>query len=199
MKHTGASGLACRDFLLFFVVDQRVPLHLTTEEVTLSGNNGPWLRDKLLHEQLQPVGTFGISSEYVYSTGNGSVAQLGWLHSGDFQLQAVDDIHCSYRTPPERTGIRHLKALDYCPPIGRGLSWVFEAPDEALCNFASDYFELRRHEGPDESSPYESVYVHIPTNREQKFFPLEGICEIMHEFAEPEQKETEADESETNA
>src|SRR3546814_6192320 len=101
------------------------------------------LRDQLLHDQLKPVGNFGLTEKYISSTGNGSVSHLGWL---DNRKVDVDDWVDEFirDTYDDEMNIRQLTAFAACPPTGRGLSWVFEAAADELCNPQSCFVEIGR-------------------------------------------------------
>jgi hypothetical protein len=129
MWHDASSNdEASRDFVVFFVVDQRTPLMSTTEYLSdaqhrqCSEETRINLRAKLLEEQLTPYGQFGASSAHVYSTGNGSVALLECAKQSNlFSLQRI--LSTKSR---DRSGFYNLLALNQCPPQGRGISWAME-------------------------------------------------------------------------
>ena len=74
------SGGGSRDFMAFFVIDQRHPL--PTPRVLPPRDERMHAARTLLAKQLQPRGSFGFDSASVYSTGNGSVADVGWMSGG---------------------------------------------------------------------------------------------------------------------
>eukprot|EP00944_MAST-04C_sp_MAST-4C-sp1_P004793 g4793.t1 len=124
-------NLGYRDFLAFFVIDQRRPLvsfpdiHTTSSKGVECGSTIPprdfpsrkILRNKLLHEQLRPAGKFGFHEE-VYSTGNGSAAYLGFLANGS-PMPAFEQFD-------EMPIIAYVDALNKPPPLRRGVSWVMD-------------------------------------------------------------------------
>lgn len=118
MRAKGSSG--SRDFIAFFVIDQRRPLLIPDE---LGPRSERLLRrGEMLSEQLQVRGHFGIDEAEVYSSGNGTCADLAWIgRGGDFPLQsymisAEDD---------EDAVLALVSRLNMTPPIiGRGLSFL---------------------------------------------------------------------------
>ena len=116
-----------REFLCFFVVDQSEPLFATKNEIPIKiekdFDKRVQLRDHRLVRQLQPAGKFGISSENIYSTGNGSAALLGWI--GNLRPEDVKEI-MQMRSNLDRRGLMKLNALNISPPINRGISWSLE-------------------------------------------------------------------------
>lgn len=118
-----------RDFVLFFIVDQSKPIRNTQDYSDNCSYSGKYteefkkeIRDKLFHQQLKPTGRFGIGHGYVYSTGNGSVAELGWKN-GSFSSESSED---DSREIYEREGIVIMRKLNKPPPLKRGVSWAFE-------------------------------------------------------------------------
>jgi hypothetical protein len=118
-----------REFLVFFVVDQRAPLMSTTEYYADAYQNEhphPSLlasherRATLLEDQLKPVGKFGLSQQFVYSTGNGSAALLECVHGYSYSIKRMLESH------QDCSGLHNLLALNQCPPQGRGISWAME-------------------------------------------------------------------------
>lgn len=124
-----------RDFVAFFVVDQRAPL--ATPDL------GPiqerfQRRKEMLLEQLQPRGRFGADDSLVYSTGNGSVADIGWLSK------------YTMSRPPTTWGARDqgdlplVESLNAVPPLGRGASYLLEGASPSLpWNPHADWAEHR--------------------------------------------------------
>lgn len=83
-------GRGSRDFLAFFVVDQRNPL-------SIPENLGPRSerlnkRHELLTEQLQSKAHFGLDRSLLFSTGNGKVTDVAWVAAGFQQDRANEDI-----------------------------------------------------------------------------------------------------------
>ena len=135
-------GLLSRDFVAFFVMDQRFPLPSSqradyiAQQVALPHSARLQQRSEYFTAQIQPAGMFGLSNDHVYSTGNGSVATLGWLQGG----QA--DISGDYapRDPTRRGGmldrsaLPRLQLINRLPPeLHRGVSWIIDgdAPEES--------------------------------------------------------------------
>ena len=128
-------GLASKDFLAFFVVDQRDPLLSTTDYfrwkegdliVKKTKENN---RKALFFDQIKPSGSFGLSKENVYSTGNGSVAMLGWLENMEFDSEDEEFKHEFLIDRYERCGFKNLDKLNKDPPLDRGASWAVESKD----------------------------------------------------------------------
>ena len=124
---TAPGGFASRDFLAFFVVDQRSPLMSTTLYQELKSSKikieeANEIRKKLFIEQIQPSGTFGVDNG-VYSTGNGSVALLGWVKN--YIENPEDDKDYVYKGM-DRSGLINLKLFNQVPPVSRGISWAVE-------------------------------------------------------------------------
>ena len=128
-------GLASRDFLAFFIVDQRNPLK-STRELGNIGQPPTELqlenRENLFLEQIEPSGKFGVSSNLVSSTGNGSVALLGWMSN---HMSDADTDHPRY----DRSALKRLPLFSLSPPLGRGISWALD-PDTYL--LANDEYEI---------------------------------------------------------
>ena len=112
--------VASRDFLVLFIVDQRTPLQSTQQlPERLDKQASESIREQLFFEQLKPSGKFGIYDNLVYSTGNGSCALLGWMEKNDYEADASN-------SSKPRPGILSLKQLSECPPLHRGISWIFD-------------------------------------------------------------------------
>lgn len=79
-----------RDFLAFFVIDQRNPLPVPTDLGSFAERRRQRL--ELLQRQLIPRGRFGLSSENVYSTGNGMPYDLGWIRGRDSSTEYDDEV-----------------------------------------------------------------------------------------------------------
>lgn len=123
---TAPGGFASRDFLAFFVVDQRSPLMSTSEFQNLQSpkiEEANEIRKKLFIEQIQPSGSFGVD-DGVYSTGNGSVALLGWVK--DYIDNPEDDVSNYLHKGMDRSGLINLKLFNQAPPVSRGISWAVE-------------------------------------------------------------------------
>ncbi len=140
-------GYNSRDFMLFFIVDQLNPLKNTEEyrkiNIDISNSDNrisnfsdekkKEIRDKLFQEQIQPRGSFGIDRENIYSTGNGSVAELGLKNSLE-NNESDEELF----TSNNRDGIKFLLNLNHDPPLQRGVSWALsEGINEA-------YFERQK-------------------------------------------------------
>jgi hypothetical protein len=118
-------GNSSRDFLLFFIVDQKKELKNTRDIKFNSCEENFKLRKTLFEAQIEPVGKFGPHNDLIYSTGNGYVAQIG-LTTEDEDIK--DYFECNHRGY-KREGLKYLKHFILEPPLGRGLSWVFDNQD----------------------------------------------------------------------
>jgi len=113
---TAPFGLASRDFLALFIVDQRTPLRSNVSSV--SGNSSA--REEYFLEQLKPSGEFGFGGE-VGSTGNGSCALIKFLFEGEREYGDIPTKgYCS------REALRNFRMFNVCPPVGRGISWTLD-------------------------------------------------------------------------
>ena len=115
-------GLAGRDFVAFFVVDQRSPLPMASE-LSAAPLVDQKTRASLLAEQLRPSGRFGVSGSGVSSAGNGSVALVGWLHG---RIADDDNAETEKRFS---LGVRQMEELGTAPPLSRTLSWQVQRLD----------------------------------------------------------------------
>ena len=106
--------------MAFFVIDQRHPLPTPTVLPPLATREEE--RGRLLAAQLQPRGTFGFDSRSVYSTGNGSVADVGWMRS-----RTISDGGNTEAAYPDAASLIHR--LNLAPPtVERGTSMMLQAP-----------------------------------------------------------------------
>lgn len=145
------AGGGSRDFVALFVIDQRHPLPAPPAVLPPSDQRVEAAR-KLLHAQLQPRGVFGLDSSSVYSTGNGAVADVGWLNDGGDGGGYVGEVN-----PDAATLIQRLNLAP--PAIERGVSMVLAAPPpppEALVEYCSEsgWAEAWVGEGEDASVVY---------------------------------------------
>jgi tetratricopeptide (TPR) repeat protein len=116
-------GYASRDFLLFFIVDQGKPLQSTNNDLNILDNRLE-IRENLFREQIKPTGIFAPNSGLIYSTGNGTVGQVGWLDGQtnyDFDDERLYNYNEGYRR-----GFKNVEKMNQKPPLRRGLSWAFE-------------------------------------------------------------------------
>ena len=102
------------------------------------------LRKKLFFEQMKSVGRFAITDEGLYNTGNGDPAIVGWIEEYWYNFLP----HQYERARNERykfEGHRCMAALNFPPPLGRGISWSFET--DSWINIDSDeVLESRQEE-----------------------------------------------------
>jgi hypothetical protein len=117
-------GCASRDFLLFFIVDQAKPLTTTNADLTINDDRKK-VRKDMFKEQIKPSGMFVPNTNLVSSTGNGCMAQVGWL-DGEITYDFEDETLYlgGYRT--ERSGFKNVEKMNENPPLHRGLSWAFD-------------------------------------------------------------------------
>jgi len=149
-KKKGHGGY--RDFIGFFIIDQRHPLQSSANrpghyKAPIPRNDAAAtkkdkrkrgrIREALLAEQLAPAGKFGLDGTNIYSTGNGSAAVLGWSTSNLSNKIAVDN----NLDEEERKGFAHLDAVNKKPPLLRGVSWAGEE-EGALYNEDSKWVEI---------------------------------------------------------
>eukprot|EP00759_Apiculatamorpha_spiralis_P038934 PhF_6_TR37883/c0_g1_i1/m.56522 len=122
-----AGGKGVREFVAMFVIDQTRPSPSTYQVEKLKSEGkieeGLAPQMKLLAEQLDPVGHFGLGKEHVYSTGNGSVSLLGFIME-QYNAVSIQDLVECYSNPDMMPGAAVAEYLNRCPPLGRGLSWV---------------------------------------------------------------------------
>ena len=168
MEAKGGGG--SRDFMAFFIIDQRHPLP-TPRTLPPRSERIDACR-KLLVQQLQPRGTFGFSNAGVYSTGNGSVADVGWVaNAGGTRVEE------SY--PDAATLIDRLNINP--PRIERGASMMLQGPrppaDEVVAyNAESGWAEAWVGEG----GTAFAVYIHMNYGEGFKAMPPEdGVSEVM--------------------
>ena len=125
-------GRASKDFLAYFVIDQRDPLLSTTEYCgwkegeSIARETKENNRKALFFDQIKPSGSFGLAQENVYTTGNGSVAMLGWLENMEFDSEDEEFKYDFLVDKFERCGFKNLDLLNKDPPLDRGASWAVE-------------------------------------------------------------------------
>jgi hypothetical protein len=119
---TSPDGYASRDFLLFFIVDQSKPLKSTVTNLNISDNRFE-VRKNLFVEQIKPSGIFAPDTGLVYSTGNGVMAQVGWL---DEKTSYNNDNRFTENSLDGRNGFKNVEKMNQKPPLTRGLSWAFD-------------------------------------------------------------------------
>lgn len=107
----------CRDFVAFFVIDQKCPLPIP--DTLGSRKERIMRRADMLREQLQVRGHFGMD---LYSTGNGRASDLAWISSGEMFPAQPGKI--SY-DDEEGAALAIVSRLNMTPPvIGRGASFL---------------------------------------------------------------------------
>ena len=124
LRMVAQHGAGSRDFVAFFVVDQRKPLPsppLADREVRLQQ------RQELMAEQLKPTGRFGLDHADVYGTGNAGLADIGWVRNPNVNM------------PPKNFGDEFHKTVGLLedmnlvpPPLRRGMSYALTLPERAL-------------------------------------------------------------------
>ena len=116
-REAGGSGGGSRDFMAFFVIDQRHPLPMPAALPPLEARIKA--SKDLLVQQLQPRGTFGFNGGAVFSTGNGSVADVGWVRNAGGT--AVEDRYPAAAALMDRLNLQP-------PLIERGASIMLQGP-----------------------------------------------------------------------
>lgn len=86
MQAVGGPG--SRDFLAFFIIDQRAPLRMHRDLGPLTARKQR--RAELLQKQLEPRGSFGWDGSQIYSFGNGDYTDIAWLRAGGEKASAGD-------------------------------------------------------------------------------------------------------------
>lgn len=126
----GNQDMACRDFLALFIVDQRAPLASTSHYIPRQVDEQEEVRKKLFVDQIKPAGRFGGNREdMLYNTGNGDPLLIGWVEKflrNDLMEHYEEAIDC-IGDHLDLTGLQTISALNFAPPLGRGISWAFEA------------------------------------------------------------------------
>ena len=112
-----------RDFLAFFIVDQKDPLQVFHQTELPTFKERLKTSHELLQQQLRPKGKFGIDNRNVYSTGNGCVGDVGWIFN-DADEEDEDGIGQS------SSSTRIIHSLNLAPPIlNRGASYFYRLPE----------------------------------------------------------------------
>lgn len=93
---TAKDGDGSRDFLAFFIIDQKRVLPIPKDLGSLKSRMEK--RFEMLQEQLKVSGHFGVDSSQVVSTGNGQVSDLAWISK---QVSFVDPSSRYYRGEQE--------------------------------------------------------------------------------------------------
>lgn len=167
-----------RDFLAFFVIDQKFPLpvpdDLGPKEARLHR------RAVFLGEQLQTRGCFGLDRSSVYSTGNGCIAEVAWL-AGAGQREVDTSRHFRGWFDEALHDSQPTVSLMNMPPpvIGRGTSYLHDLGsdigDFALAEFKDGSPWIQYIIG----EPVEfSVFAHAVRYEFQDEVPEEGISGI---------------------
>lgn len=161
-----------RDFLAFFVIDQRLPLRLPME--IGSRKRRQEQRYDLLKTQLTPRGRFGLSNDEVYSTGNGSPYDLGWIRGQDNsdQYEEIEPV------------VRLVKAMNE-PPLKaeRGVSDQLhgQSEDDTYNDFLADQdnplSEWVKHKITDNGTT-RAIYASLETFVLATLPPNEGFCNV---------------------
>lgn len=170
MKATGGPG--SRDFLAFFIIDQRVPLPMHLELGPLEVRKQ--YREKLLAEQLQPRGCFGLDGSEVYSTGNGDYIDIAWLKKGTNRGggDGFEDEDDFFKISAM------VSQMNISPPVlGRGLSFLAEyTGNVAEYNADSEFVQHIIGQGED----IYSVFVNTSTSKYRSTIPFEeGVRSVV--------------------
>lgn len=172
MKCKPGGQVGYRDFLAFFVIDQRLPLPLPKE--IGSRRERKDRRYDLLKAQLTPRGKFGMSRDDVFSTGNGTPYDLGWIRGQD-DARYYDD-----REPV----VRLVRAMNE-PPLepGRGVSDQLHGQleddtyDEIIANKDNPLSDWLKHKVTDHGIT-RAVYASVETFELTKTPPNEGFYDV---------------------
>lgn len=129
------SGGGSRDFLAFFVIDQKSPLPVPAELGPVEDRRHR--RGLLLAEQLQERGRFGLDNSRVYSTGNGCLTEVAWLAAAGERLGHTRSLY------GERGTEAAASRLNMAPPVvGRGASYIDDLDsylgDQQLAEYCSE-------------------------------------------------------------
>lgn len=167
MKAVGGPG--SRDFLAFFIIDQRSPLPMHRDL-------GPWAtrrqrRAELLREQLQPRGSFGLDGSNIYSTGNGESRDLAWLSNGG--KKGTEDDYSWFEEHEDFFKISAMISQMSIPPpvLGRGLSFLTQY-DGARAPFKAGSAWVQHIIGKE--NPH-SVFVNTTASQHRTEPPKEGV------------------------
>ena len=98
----GANG-GDRDFLAFFVVSPRLPIPRVVPYVSEEAPKSEATAS--LWRQLRPSGYFGVTTDYIYSAGNGSYAQMQWIESHP----NINDSEDAWREKMEEDATKWIK------------------------------------------------------------------------------------------
>jgi hypothetical protein len=151
METKNKKNYGFRDFLAFFVVDQRHNLQTSANRPGHFESPVPRqpknslrkrrrVREGLLAEQLTArKGGFDLNANAVYSTGNGSAAVLGFTEEVSDRLDLSFDDH---NLPTSMDKLR-VQALNKKPPLLRGISWAGEK-EGILYNEHSPWIQVNR-------------------------------------------------------
>ena len=166
----GDSG--SRDFVAFFVIDQRHPLP-TPRTLPPRAQRMEAART-MLAKQLQPRGAFGLDSRSVYSTGNGSAADVGWVSDGGDGGERVAEAY------PDAASL--IDRLNIAPPrVERGLSMALHAPRteherQLTYNPESTWAELWVGEGDEAEALYVDLNWGSGVTAEP---PIDGVSSVL--------------------
>eukprot|EP00933_Yihiella_yeosuensis_P053368 TRINITY_DN51602_c0_g1_i1.p1 TRINITY_DN51602_c0_g1~~TRINITY_DN51602_c0_g1_i1.p1 ORF type:complete len:708 (+),score=91.94 TRINITY_DN51602_c0_g1_i1:53-2176(+) len=168
-----AEGEGSRDFVAFFVVDQRKPLPSPAlGEIQLRKER----RAALLEEQLQPRGCFGADSSQVYSTGNGAVADIGWV-KGSGQSHSLGQYGDD---KDDGLGMSVVESLNASPPLGRGVSFLIEGVERGWhWNPESPWVE-HSVRGVGNAPDATHVYVNHLVHEFKITPPEEGVSDVLY-------------------
>ena len=120
LRMEARGGCGSREFMALFIIDQRHPLPTPLRLPPLAERVAAC--KSLLERQLQPRGTFGLDGSHVYSTGNGSVADVGWMRYGGGGGNT--NVEASY---PDAASL--IGRLNFAPPrLERGVSMMLQGP-----------------------------------------------------------------------
>lgn len=122
-------GCASRDFIVFFIVDQKSELVNSSQINLFNSEQANKMREKIFEEQITPIGSFGANNDVIHSTGNGCLTQAGWSFTGN--MKDEDTIfRCNSGEHYKRKGFHIIDKFILEPELGRGISWALEDNEE---------------------------------------------------------------------
>lgn len=156
-----------RDFLALFVIDQKAPLatprDLGPQEMRRAR------RAELLGEQLQTRGVFGVDDSEVYTTRNGSYADIAWVS----QVSPLD-LHCLSDEDNDNV-CSIVSQVNMAPPVvGRGSSYLAQL--QVSCDYNPESPWVQYVIGPPETALI--LFVNTRTFKYQESVPKsDGVHE----------------------
>lgn len=174
-----------RDFLAFFVIDQKSSLPMPEDRGPLETRLQR--RVNLLGEQLETRGCFGLDGSSVYSAGNGCLAEIAWLTGEGRNERFLGDsaghglLRGAWLSEPLGPVIAAVSALNMKPPVrDRGSSYLADLGSELGDCAMAEHCEV---------SPWVQVLLSVPAVELSVFIhqrsfifqaepPEEGVAEV---------------------